>query len=102
MGGAALRRFWVLSAVLALPAAARADGAFPDSLSLLLSQDHPNELVVASNFGLIWSSDNGASWSYVCEPAMSSPYGFLYQVSRAPTDAFFAESLNGLNYANDD
>jgi hypothetical protein len=97
-----LRKLWVLSAALVLPCVAHADGAFPDSVGLLLPQDRPSQLVVSSNFGLVWSDDNGASWSYVCEPAMSAPYGFLYEVSRAPTDSFFAESLNGLTYAQDD
>jgi hypothetical protein len=97
-----LRKLWVFWVALALPGVARADGAFPDSLGILLPADRPNQLVISSNFGLIWSDDNGATWTYVCEPVMSAPYAFLYQVSRPSADSFLAESLNGLTYSHDD
>jgi hypothetical protein len=97
-----VRKLCVTAAALALTGVAAADGAFPDSVGLLLPQDRPNQLVVSSNFGLIWSDDNGAGWSYVCEPAMSAPYAFLYQVSRAPEDFFLVESLDGLSWSHDE
>jgi len=47
--------------------AARADGAFPDAQSVLLARDRPHQMVLAANFGLVWSEDDGQTWSYSCE-----------------------------------
>jgi hypothetical protein len=94
-----------------LPSAAIADGAFPDSNTLVLPSDRPNEIIVATNFGEIFSEDNGGSWSYVCEQAMlayCSGCGSLFGVGPAPADRLFAVSLadsqnpTGFSYSADD
>ena len=46
---------------------ARADGAFPDAQTVLLPPDRPQQIVVAANFGLVFSEDGGVYWQYSCE-----------------------------------
>lgn len=65
--GAALALF--LGASL-LPAAARPDGAFPDELRVYVPAGQ-QRIVLATNFGLIESADDGASWRFVCEGIVS-------------------------------
>src|SRR4051794_585440 len=89
---------------LALPRlqrAAYADGAFPDSMGLFLPADKPHELVLATNFGLVISNDDGAHWWLVCEQAIA-PSVRAYQLSAAPADTLFAETSIGLAYSSDD
>lgn len=59
--------------------AARADGAFPDAQSVLLARDRPRQMVLAANFGLVWSEDDGQSWSYSCE-SPETVSGFRYTI----------------------
>src|SRR5437763_16996912 len=47
--------------------AARADGAFPDAQGLLLPSDRPNEIMLATTFGVVVSLDGGQTWTYSCE-----------------------------------
>lgn len=86
---------------------ARADGAFPDAQSVLLPRDRPDEIVLATNFGLVFSEDDGATWTFTCEtdaqtlggnryivgpPSMTGPLGTvtgdrLFAVSVPPPGA---------------
>lgn len=66
-----------------------ANGAFPDSQQVLLPADRPNEIVVATNFGLVISEDNGATWGWVCEDVIA-PLPKLFQVSATPDDTLYA------------
>jgi hypothetical protein len=81
--------------------AARADGAFPDSLSVLVPADRPHHIALATNFGLISSDDDGGSWAWVCEGALTN-CSTLYSVSAAPADRLFALSADSLVYSDDD
>jgi MYXO-CTERM domain-containing protein len=49
------------------PAAGRANNAFPDTGQVLLPPDRPATIVVGTNFGLIISDDDGATWRWTCE-----------------------------------
>lgn len=80
---------------------ARADGAFPDSLSVLVPADRPQYIGLATNFGLISSSDAGASWTWVCEGPITN-CSTLYSVSAPPADRLFAVSADSLVYSDDD
>jgi len=82
--------------------AARADGAFPDSFALFAPADQPNRLVLATNFGLLRSEDNGATWFLVCEEAMNAYNAFLYGQSTPPLDQIGAASPSGLALSSDD
>lgn len=80
---------------------AHADGAFPDSLSVLVPADRPQYIGLATNFGLISSGDGGASWTWVCEGPITN-CSTLYSVSAAPADRLFAVSADSLVYSDDD
>lgn len=79
---------------------ARADGAFPDSIGILLPSDQLNRIIAATNFGLLVTEDNGASWSWVCEEAIGLN-AFIYQQGAAPDDLLLSVTLDGLKYSND-
>ena len=92
---------FALFAVLGLRShPARADGAFPDSIGVLLPSDQSNKIIAATNFGLLVSDDNGASWAWVCEEAIGLN-AFIYQQGAAPDDLLLAVSLDGLKYSSD-
>jgi MYXO-CTERM domain-containing protein len=98
----------VAVALLAAAAsAARADGAFPDSDQVLLPALRPSEIVLSTNFGLIATSDAGASWEWSCEAPLTAN-GRLYQLGIAPTGdgvvaaRIVASSLWGAVYSDDD
>src|SRR5450432_4843602 len=82
-------------------ASARADGAFPDSLSVLLPADRPHHIALATNFGLISSDDDGGTWTWVCEGARTN-CSMLYSVGAPPGDRLFALSADSLVYSDDD
>jgi MYXO-CTERM domain-containing protein len=87
--------------VLAAAGVARADGAFPDSLSLLVPADRPHRISLATNFGLISSNDDGGTWSWVCEGPITN-CSMLYSVGAAPADRLFALSADSLVFSDDD
>jgi hypothetical protein len=97
-----VRRTLALLALLA-PAAARADGAFPDAMRLLLPPDHPEQLMLGTNFGLVSSSDGGARWSLVCEEALASGGETVtqYLMAAAPGQTLYAMSSNQLAVSGD-
>ncbi len=84
--------------VWAMSARAHADGAFPDSFAMFAPADQPSVLRLATNFGLVLSSDDGMSWHYVCENAIIS-FANLY--SQGPDDALYAVSTLGLVSSRD-
>ncbi|HZS40259.1 MAG TPA: MYXO-CTERM sorting domain-containing protein [Polyangia bacterium] len=89
--------------VVALGLAARAahgDGAFPDSMAIFAPPDRPHQIVLATNFGLVTTDDDGATWHLVCEQAIAS-YVSAYQMSAPPDDALFADAPYGLAVSRD-
>jgi hypothetical protein len=58
-------------ALLAAVPPARADGAFPDELAIFLPPSRPHEIVLVTNFGLLLSVDDGATFRWVCEQAIT-------------------------------
>jgi len=43
------------------------NGAFPDSQAVITPAERPHEILLATNFGLITSTDDGRSWTWSCE-----------------------------------
>ena len=80
-----------LLALLASGGRAHANGALPASLGILLPADQPQQVVLATNFGLIISQDGGASWLWTCEQPQTS-FGYLYGVGPSPRDRFYGLS----------
>jgi MYXO-CTERM domain-containing protein len=84
------------------PHFARANGAFPESLQILLPADRPQQIVLATNFGLIISDDGGATWTWTCEQRETF-YGNLYAVGPSPQNRFYGLSpMKGLAFSDDD
>jgi len=97
----ALAALLLVIAVLWRPTAAEANGAFPDSLQLLLPKTAPSRIVVATNFGLIGSEDDGASWDWSCEHGASLG-AWLYQSGWGPRGTrILAISAAGLVLTDD-
>jgi hypothetical protein len=93
------RKLVPLSLAAALWAAAggqaRADGAFPDAQTVLLPSDRPQQIILAANFGLVFSEDDGAHWQYSCE-SQATTNGRLYSLGAAPDDRIFSLSDYGV------
>ena len=84
----------------AVPAAVHANGAFPDSQSILTPADRPGQIIMATNFGVILSPDAGATWLWSCETD-GNAYGTLYQMAPAPRDRLFTVANLTLAYSDD-
>jgi hypothetical protein len=90
----------LVAALLVGPLPAKADGAFPDALTVLLPPDAPHRIVVSTNFGLLLSEDDGATWRWACEQAIGN-LANQYQLGPAPADRLFAISVDGLSVSSD-
>ncbi len=91
----------VFSGLLAAAAApARANGAFPDSQSVITPADRPDEIILATNFGLVISEDAGRSWQWSCERDANA-YGILYQQGPAPRHRLFTVAGDKLVFSDD-
>jgi len=62
-----MRRAAIVLAIL-VSSDARADGAFPTGMSVLLPAGAPQRILLGTTFGLVLSEDAGATFRYVCEP----------------------------------
>jgi hypothetical protein len=78
-------------AVLAPAGRAAANGAFPDSDTVLLPADRPQQIVLSTNFGLILSDDGGASWQWTCERSETS-MAASYALGAPPDDRLYSLS----------
>ena len=91
----------MLLALMAFAArTARADGAFPDAQTILLPADRPDEILLATNFGVLASEDAGASWIWSCEQPLNS-YGRLYQMGPAPIHRLYTVAGGKLVFSDD-
>src|SRR5579862_58393 len=93
----------VAVALLAFAAAAnsaRANGAFPDSQSIILPPDQPHRILLSTNFGVIVSEDDGATWHWICEQAVGS-LANRYQIGPSPNDWLFAVTAGGMATSRD-
>lgn len=77
----------------------QANGAFPDSLAIFVPSNRPHEIAVATNFGLLVSSDDGHSWDWVCEEVIG-PMAALYQMGPQPSNNIFSVTEEGLARTN--
>jgi hypothetical protein len=89
-------------AMLASAGRAAANGAFPDSDAVMVPVDRPQQIVLATNFGLIISDDGGTTWQWTCERAETS-MASLYAMGAPPADRLYSRSLEvGLAVSDDD
>ncbi len=90
----------LVAAVVLTPVRARADGAFPNGQGVLVPADRPDEIILATNFGLVSTEDGGRTWLWSCEQAATS-YGHLYQMGPAPAHRLFAVANSKLVFSDD-
>lgn len=95
-------RSWLAGAIVLLAGgrAAWGNGAFPDSVGLLVPPDRPDEITISTNFGLITSEDGGKTWTWTCEQEIAS-LASLYQLGPAPRDRLYTLSEHGLIRSDD-
>ncbi|MBL9028280.1 MAG: hypothetical protein JNL21_39175 [Myxococcales bacterium] len=60
----------VIVGLLGAAAPALANGRFPNADHLVVDPGNPDHIVVRATFGLVQSFDAGASWTWICEPAV--------------------------------
>jgi hypothetical protein len=96
-----LGRTAALSALLiAVPALARANGAFPAGEVVLVPPERPHQIVLATNFGVVLSDDGGGSWGWSCERE-DNALAILYQFGPAPRHRLFAVANGRVIYSDD-
>ncbi len=90
-----------VAAGLARPA--RADGAFPEAQAILLPRDRPNEIIVATTFGLVSTDNDGSVWHLSCE-AVNTPMigGGRYAMGPPPEDRIYAKTDVGVALSTND
>jgi hypothetical protein len=71
------------SLTLTPPGTARADGAFPNSQNILTPAALPSEILLATNFGVVFSVDDGQTFQWTCEQPLNS-FAVQYQVGPPP------------------
>ncbi len=74
---------------------AHANGALPGSLSILTPAALPHDVVLATNFGVVLSHDDGQRWVWSCEQP-GNAFGILYQMGPAPLNRIFTISSDHL------
>jgi hypothetical protein len=82
------------------PRAAHANGALPDSFGILLPADRPDQILLATNFGMVSTQDGGKTWEWSCEQDKAN-LAKLYQLGPSPGDRLFALSTSGLIFSDD-
>jgi hypothetical protein len=88
---------WMAAGIVCAHAgSAHADGAFPNSQSVLLPRDRPREIVVGTTFGLIFTEDDGLTWRYTCESAAATRMGRQYVMGPPPEDRIYGLSEAGV------
>jgi hypothetical protein len=80
----------ILGASLAGVRPARADGAFPDSDSIVVPDALPDEILLGTNFGLVLSVDDGVTWTWSCEQP-GNAFGNHYQMGAPTMNRLYAQ-----------
>jgi MYXO-CTERM domain-containing protein len=93
--------FLTLLAALLYAGAARANGAFPDSQSIMTPDSKPHSIRLATNFGVISTDDDGGTWLWSCEQPETNN-GSLYQMGPAPKSRLYVISSEGLAFSDND
>lgn len=101
MSGLARGGLLTLGLLLSAPSA-RAHANFPEAKQILLPADRPEQIILGTNLGLIFSDDSGATWLFSCEDALSA-YAAPYLLGAAPSHRIFAMTAGaGLIHSDDE
>lgn len=86
------------SLLVAVPA--RGHGSYPEVKQILLPADRPQQIILATNFGLIFSEDSGHTWRLNCEHGLSA-YAAPYLLGAPTSQRIFAMTSGGIIYSDD-
>jgi len=96
----AMRRS-VLALAMAASVGARADGAFPTGMSVLLPPALPQRILVGTTFGLVISEDAGTTWRYVCEGHLTGSLANVLVYQAASNGEVIAAHQDNLSRSDD-
>lgn len=90
-----------LVAMLAAPPTASANGRFPATVNTKFRPGNNQLIILPTTFGLLISSDNGASFQWICEDTIG--YGGTFDPDYALTSdgRIYATTFEGLRYSDD-
>jgi len=88
-----------LSAAVALPASAEANGRFPESNQLFFAPNDDQFLFLRTTFGFLVSKDRGATWHWVCEQAFPLQNSEDPMVAITPNSNMLATTFSGLSFS---
>lgn len=94
-----MRRALALAVLVA--SGARADGAFPTGMSVLLPTGTPQRILVGTTFGLVLSEDAGATFRYVCEPYLTGSGASVLIYQAASNGEVLAAHQDALSLSTD-
>jgi hypothetical protein len=88
--------------LVGLPAVAFANGRAPGTSTINFQQGNDNHIAAGMTFGVVSSTDGGATWTWECEDAVG--YGGMYDPDYAftSTGALFATTFDGLKVRRDE
>jgi hypothetical protein len=91
----------LLAAGLGAPGPALANGRFPATDGALGDASNPQQLLAQATFGLLLSSDNGASWRWICEQSIGFAANYDPYVAFTADGALLATTVFGLGRSTD-
>lgn len=80
---------------------ASANGRFPESNAIFLSEAQPDLVVLRVTFGLLVSRDRGKTWGWVCERSIGSVGVEDPMYSIGPSGRMLASTFQGLSDSKD-
>jgi hypothetical protein len=94
------RIFWLAMGMLVWTAKAQANGAFPGSLRVFAPPGAPEEILLATNFGLISTANGGQRWDWVCEHG-DALLAAIYEIGPGARPRLYAAGPIGLAISTD-
>jgi uncharacterized protein (TIGR03382 family) len=95
-----MRRVALALAVL-VSSGARADGAFPAGMSVMLPAGAPQRILLGTTFGLVVSEDGGATWRYICESHLTGSGASVLIYQATPDGNVVAAHQDALSSSSD-
>jgi hypothetical protein len=92
---------WVAIAI-AVPTAARANGRYPTAISVHFKHGSTQDVVVGATWGMLVTSDGGATWRWSCEDAVG--YGGTFDPDYVVSNSgriFATTAAEGLRHTDD-
>lgn len=80
---------------------ARANGRFPTAMQLATRPGHPDHIALRATFGVLFSSDGGQNWDWVCENGMGYGPRSDYLLALTEQGTAMMAALEGLTISHD-